>query len=248
MAPYAALFKAALHGAAFLYGVYRAGRTWRCSPGQGHPRGNRSRCSIRADGARLLPTWMTSSGGMRVCDKPATPDDAVGRHNLNRHQLRPYRVFIGSNAPVQLMRYVDPSRNGIGQNGVKMLGMQPGDVPATEPMSLCAKPGWLQTSHCGGDGCGAVCGVVSRVLRGLGDGTVHFIFRSPSIPQGELMLVGALRQARFERGYRAWHGEFINPNITPSQARLAPNASPVLDFFAAQTRQFAGTFRPVWRK
>ena len=74
-------------------------------------------------------------GVMRVCDKPATPDATWNGTAPNpATSFAPYRVFnIGNNAPVQLMRYIQSIEMALGKTAVKeMLGMQPGDVPATE--------------------------------------------------------------------------------------------------------------------
>jgi UDP-glucuronate 4-epimerase len=74
-------------------------------------------------------------GVMRVIDKPASPDaqwtgDAPNPATSNA----PYRIYnIGNNSPVELMRYIHALESCLGMKAhMEMLGMQPGDVPATQ--------------------------------------------------------------------------------------------------------------------
>ncbi len=73
-------------------------------------------------------------GVIRVIDRPAQPDPAWnGDAPDPATSYAPYRVFnIGNNEPVELMRYVRAAEAAIGKPArIEMLGMQPGDVPAT---------------------------------------------------------------------------------------------------------------------
>ena len=73
-------------------------------------------------------------GVIRVIDRPAQPDPAWnGDVPDPAISYAPYRVFnIGNNEPVELMRYVRAAEAAIGKPAkIEMLGMQPGDVPAT---------------------------------------------------------------------------------------------------------------------
>ena len=73
-------------------------------------------------------------GIIRALDKPATPDP-----NWNSAQpdpataASPYRLYnIGSNRPVELMRYIEVLEECLGKKAEKnLLPLQPGDVPDT---------------------------------------------------------------------------------------------------------------------
>ena len=74
-------------------------------------------------------------GVVRLIDRPAEPDPAWSSANPDpATSFAPYRIFnIGNNAPVELMRYINAVEAALGKKAkMDMLGMQPGDVPATE--------------------------------------------------------------------------------------------------------------------
>ena len=74
-------------------------------------------------------------GVVRLIDRPAEPDPTWSGTNPDpATSFAPYRIFnIGNNAPVELMRYINAVEAALGKKAkMNMLGMQPGDVPATE--------------------------------------------------------------------------------------------------------------------
>ena len=74
-------------------------------------------------------------GVVRLIDRPAEPDPTWSGTNPDpATSFAPYRIFnIGNNAPVELMRYINAVEAALGKKAkMDMLGMQPGDVPATE--------------------------------------------------------------------------------------------------------------------
>ena len=74
-------------------------------------------------------------GVVRLIDRPAEPDPTWSSANPDpATSFAPYRIFnIGNNAPVELMRYINAVEAALGRKAkMNMLGMQPGDVPATE--------------------------------------------------------------------------------------------------------------------
>ena len=74
-------------------------------------------------------------GVVRLIDRPAEPDPAWSSANPDpATSFAPYRIFnIGNNAPVELMRYINAVEAALGKKAkMDLLGMQPGDVPATE--------------------------------------------------------------------------------------------------------------------
>lgn len=73
-------------------------------------------------------------GVVRCLDRPATPSDAwSGKEPDPGTSSAPYRIYnIGSNAPVELLRYIEVMESCIGEKAVvNMLPRQPGDVLAT---------------------------------------------------------------------------------------------------------------------
>ena len=73
-------------------------------------------------------------GVIRTLDNVAAPNpDWSGDQPDPATSLAPYRLYnIGSNNPVQLLRYIEILEQCLGKQAVKnMLPMQPGDVPAT---------------------------------------------------------------------------------------------------------------------
>ena len=71
---------------------------------------------------------------VRVLDKPAESDPAWDSDNPEPStSAAPYRLFnIGSNNPIDLMRYIEALENALGREATKnFLPLQPGDVPAT---------------------------------------------------------------------------------------------------------------------
>ncbi|MBW2386312.1 MAG: NAD-dependent epimerase/dehydratase family protein, partial [Deltaproteobacteria bacterium] len=73
-------------------------------------------------------------GVVRVLDKPAAPDsswDALAPDAAT--SSAPYRLYnIGSNNPVELLRYIEILEDCIGRKAEKnLLPLQPGDVPDT---------------------------------------------------------------------------------------------------------------------
>ncbi len=73
-------------------------------------------------------------GVIRVLDKPASPNPSwSGETPDPSSSPAPYRVYnIGSNNPVELLKYIEILENCIGKKAIKnLLPMQPGDVPDT---------------------------------------------------------------------------------------------------------------------
>jgi UDP-glucuronate 4-epimerase len=71
---------------------------------------------------------------VRLIDKPATPDPTFNPANPDPSTSNaPYRVFnIGNSQPTPLMAYIGALERSVGTMAkMKMLPMQPGDVPAT---------------------------------------------------------------------------------------------------------------------
>ena len=73
-------------------------------------------------------------GVIRTLDSVATPNpDWDGANPDSATSMAPYRLYnIGSNKPIELMRYIEILEECLGKKAIKnMLPMQPGDVPAT---------------------------------------------------------------------------------------------------------------------
>ena len=73
-------------------------------------------------------------GVIRVLDKPASANNSwAGEKPDPSSSPAPYRVYnIGSNNPVELLRYIEILEDCIGKKAIKnLLPMQPGDVPDT---------------------------------------------------------------------------------------------------------------------
>ena len=73
-------------------------------------------------------------GVIRVCDRPAQPNqDWNGDAPDPSSRTAPWRIYnIGNSRPTDLLRYIDVLERCLGRKAErKMVGMQPGDVPAT---------------------------------------------------------------------------------------------------------------------
>lgn len=73
-------------------------------------------------------------GVIRTLDSVATPNpNWDGAEPDSGTSMAPYRLYnIGSNKPIELMRYIEILEDCLGKKAIKnMLPMQPGDVPAT---------------------------------------------------------------------------------------------------------------------
>ena len=73
-------------------------------------------------------------GVVRVLDRPAEPDPAwSGTAPDPARSAAPYRVYnIGNNQPVQLLSYIGAIEKALGKQAeMRLLPMQPGDVPST---------------------------------------------------------------------------------------------------------------------
>jgi UDP-glucuronate 4-epimerase len=73
-------------------------------------------------------------GVIRTLDNVASPNpDWSGDSPDPGTSLAPFKIYnIGSNNPVELLRYIEIIENCLGKKAIKnMLPMQPGDVPAT---------------------------------------------------------------------------------------------------------------------
>ncbi|MBV1913955.1 MAG: NAD-dependent epimerase [Pseudomonadales bacterium] len=73
-------------------------------------------------------------GVIRTLDSVATPNpNWDGADPDSGTSMAPYRLYnIGSNQPIELMRYIEILEECLGKKAIKnMLPMQPGDVPAT---------------------------------------------------------------------------------------------------------------------
>lgn len=73
-------------------------------------------------------------GVIRVLDQPASTNSAwSGEHPDPSSSPAPYKIYnIGSNSPVELLKYIEILENCIGKKAIKnFLPMQPGDVPDT---------------------------------------------------------------------------------------------------------------------
>jgi len=73
-------------------------------------------------------------GVIRTLDNVATPNpDRSGDSPDPGTSLAPFKIYnIGSNNPVELLRYIEIIEDCLGKKAIKnMLPMQPGDVPAT---------------------------------------------------------------------------------------------------------------------
>jgi UDP-glucuronate 4-epimerase len=73
-------------------------------------------------------------GVVRVLDKPAAPDSSWDASAPDAAtSSAPYRLYnIGSNNPVELLRYIEILEDCIGRKAEKnLLPLQPGDVPDT---------------------------------------------------------------------------------------------------------------------
>lgn len=74
------------------------------------------------------------AGVIHTLDNPAAPDPQWSSTNPNpASSLAPYRIYnIGSNNPVELLRFIELLEKGLGKRARKnLLPMQPGDVPDT---------------------------------------------------------------------------------------------------------------------
>jgi UDP-glucuronate 4-epimerase len=71
-------------------------------------------------------------GVVRVLNRPPHPGDPSSSANAVSSGA-PYRVYnIGNSAPVDLLRFIQVLEDLLGRKAEKvMVGMQPGDVPAT---------------------------------------------------------------------------------------------------------------------
>ena len=73
-------------------------------------------------------------GVIRTLDNVASPNpDWSGDSPDSGTSLAPFKIYnIGSNSPVELLRYIEIIEDCLGKKAIKnMLPMQPGDVPAT---------------------------------------------------------------------------------------------------------------------
>lgn len=73
-------------------------------------------------------------GVIRTLDTPATPNsDWNGQSPNPSSSSAPYRIYnIGSNNPVELLRYIEVLEDCLGKKAIKnLLPLQPGDVPDT---------------------------------------------------------------------------------------------------------------------
>lgn len=73
-------------------------------------------------------------GVIRVLDRPAPPNPQwSGDHPDPGSSKAPWRIYnIGSNSPVQLMRYIEAIEGALGKTAIKeLLPLQAGDVPDT---------------------------------------------------------------------------------------------------------------------
>ncbi len=74
------------------------------------------------------------SGIIHSLDNPAQPNGSwTGEKPDPASSAAPYRIYnIGSNSPVELLRFIELMEQGLGKTAVKnLLPMQPGDVPDT---------------------------------------------------------------------------------------------------------------------
>ena len=74
------------------------------------------------------------AGIIHALDNPAQPNNTWSGDNPDpASSLAPYRIYnIGSNNPVELLRFIELMEQGLGKIAVKnLLPMQPGDVPDT---------------------------------------------------------------------------------------------------------------------
>lgn len=74
------------------------------------------------------------AGILHTLDNPAQPDNSwTGEHPNPASSSAPYRIYnIGSNNPVELLRFIELMEQGLGKAVVKnLLPLQPGDVPDT---------------------------------------------------------------------------------------------------------------------
>ena len=84
-------------------------------------------------------------GGLRVLDKPATPDAAFDPLSPSPGTgLAPYRIFnIGNSAPTLLMDYIHALEEALGMVALKrMLPLQPGDMHSTAA-DMSALASWV---------------------------------------------------------------------------------------------------------
>ncbi len=75
-----------------------------------------------------------AEGVIRALDRPAEPDPAWDPAAPDpANSSAPYRLYnIGNSAPVQLLRFIAALERSLGRSAeMRMLPMQPGDVPAT---------------------------------------------------------------------------------------------------------------------
>ncbi|MCB1683986.1 MAG: capsular biosynthesis protein CpsI, partial [Pseudomonadales bacterium] len=73
-------------------------------------------------------------GIVRVLDRPASADPQWSGDNPDPHSSSaPYRLYnIGSNNPIQLLRYIEVLEETLGVRAKRnLLPLQPGDVPDT---------------------------------------------------------------------------------------------------------------------
>ena len=73
-------------------------------------------------------------GVVRVLDRTATPNPGWDSNSLDPATSNaPYQIYnIGNNPPVELMSYIKALEESLGTTAkMNMMGMQPGDVPAT---------------------------------------------------------------------------------------------------------------------
>jgi UDP-glucuronate 4-epimerase len=113
-----------------------------------------------------------AEGVIRCLNKPATPDPQFDPlHPDPATAAVPHRLFnIGNSQPIALLRFIAVLEQALGREAIRDLQpMQPGDVPATaaDTSALEAWVGGLPTHHADRDRGGAVCGLVSGVLRNL---------------------------------------------------------------------------------
>lgn len=74
------------------------------------------------------------AGIIHTLDQPAQPNNLWNSANPDpASSAAPYRIFnIGSNNPIELLRFIELMEQGLGKTAVKnLLPMQPGDVPDT---------------------------------------------------------------------------------------------------------------------
>jgi hypothetical protein len=101
------------------------------------------------------------------------------------HQSRPYRLYnIGSNRPVELMRYIEVLEECLGRTAIKnLLPLQAGDVPDTyADVDALIRGCRLSAIHAGRGRRGPLRGLVSGVLSGLTEPVASPIRRHTHAP------------------------------------------------------------------